>query len=82
MPFFGLALFWDNPKAAHMQEGKRGRIKGASNRTEGNFVSQVLINDSRVLVSRRLGVFGQLQFLRVVEAQLETIAKPIQNEGN
>ena len=67
-----------------MQDGKGGGggIKGASNSTQGNFVSQVLINDSRVLVSRGLVAFGRLQFLRVVEAQLETIAKPIQNDGN
>ena len=44
--------------------------------------SLVLINDSRVLVYRRLVRCGRLQVLRVVEAQFETIAKPIHNEGN
>ena len=65
-----------------MQKGKWGNIKGASDPTQRHFVSHILVNDSRVLKCRRLVPFGLLQFLRVVEAQFETILKPIQKEGN
>ena len=56
--------------------------EGASNPTQRHFVSQVLINDSRVLVCRRLVPFSRIQVLRVVEAQFETIADDLDDSSD